>query len=136
MLVMQIEDDFSTVVPPLFEAEKTCLLFQIRDTNGPISYPFNGGTPGFPTIGSRNLSQVHSTNLFLSGSHHPRLSRKKKIGVLLLLNDFSIKLFIIIPISLNIVKIYFYNFQKNIPFNAFPTTSIKRFVTFRFNCKY
>jgi hypothetical protein len=29
-----------------------------------------------------------------------------------LLIDFSIKLFIIIPISLNIVKIYFYNFQK------------------------
>lgn len=41
-----------------------------------ISYPFNGGTPCGPTNDSGSLSQVHSTNPFLPGSHLPRLSEK------------------------------------------------------------
>jgi hypothetical protein len=48
---MHIEDDFVTVVPPPFEAGIFLLsLSGTKTIASPIPYPFNGGTPGFPTI--------------------------------------------------------------------------------------
>jgi hypothetical protein len=75
------------VVPPPFEA--VIKAASSSDTEHIVRYPIllTVEVRASLLISSRCLSQVHSTNPFLSGSHLPRLSWKNKISVLLLFNE-------------------------------------------------
>src|SRR4051812_32193031 len=91
-IITHIEDDSRPWCHLPLKQIKLRFLIQIQNKIRPISYPFNGGNR-VSLLSSRHLSQVHSTNSFISGSHLPRLSGKNDNLCTTLAQRFKIILF-------------------------------------------